>query len=575
MKTPGGIKTKRCLARKIHLAVLALLCFYSFNTNAQFITHLEYFFDTDPGVGNGTPLIVPVPADTITLNTTINTTGLPGGTHVLFIRAKLANGKWSLYEPQQFHIRSNITQAEYFYDTDPGIGLATALPIALLTEPATHTATLPTTGLQGGTHILFIRTRDNQGKWSLYEPREFHIRSNITQAEYFFDTDPGIGLATPLPIASLTEPASYTSTINTTGLSGGNHVLFIRTKDNAGKWSLYEPREFHIRSRITAAEYFFDTDPGVGLATPLPAAALVEPATYLNTIITPILPSGNHLLFLRTKDEQGKWSLYEPREFHIRTSIVAAEYFIDTDPGVGLATPLPVGPLSDTVTFANTISTPLLPLGAHFLFIRTKDIKGVWSLYEPKQFNVSDNPLPVVWLSFNAERKNSDALLTWTTASEQNCSHFEVERSMSHDANTNNYIKIGEVKGSGTTNQQNQYRFTDYSVQHKGTCYYRIKQVDFNGDYIYSRTVAVDFGSTSPVIKFYPNPSSEFFTLDVAGDCKTILSLVVANSRGQIVAEHNAFSFPFRFGHNLTAGSYVVTITTESQTMQFKVIKAK
>lgn len=566
---------KRYFQQLLYKVIFLLLCLFGFNAHAQFITHLEYFFDTDPGVGLGTPLIVPVPADTITLNTTINTTGLAGGNHVLFIRSKLANGKWSLYEPREFHIRSSITAAEIFFDTDPGIGLGTSLPVAALVEPATYTNTIAATGLTGGNHVLFIRTKDEKGKWSLYQPRDFHVRSNIVAAEYFFDTDPGIGLATVLPVASLTEPALHTATIATTGLTGGNHILFIRTKDNAGRWSLYEPREFHIRSAIVAAEYFFDTDPGVGLATPLPVAALTEPATYTNTIAATGLTGGNHVLFIRTKDEKGKWSLYEPREFYVRTNIIAAEYFIDTDPGVGLATPLPVGPLSDSVSFTNTIPTGVLSLDTHFVFIRTKDIKGIWSLYEPRQFIVSDIVLPVAWLSFDAERKNDDALLSWVTASEINCSKFEVERMADDNANSDTFIKIGEVKGNGTTSILHKYHFTDYNVQQKGICYYRIKQIDFNGDYLYSRTVAVNFSSTQPIIKLFPNPTSAYFTLDVAGNSSSLLSLTITNSRGQLVAEHNSISFPFHFGSDLIAGTYFVTVTTETDAMQFKIIKAK
>lgn len=567
--------TTRLYIRQTLCTGLFLLCLFCFNANAQFITHLEYFFDTDPGVGNGTSIVLPSPADTIIYSTTINTTGLQGGNHVLFIRSKLANGKWSLYEPQQFFIQHSINAAEYFFDTDPGIGNATALVVAPGVVPATHAATISTAGLQGGNHILFIRTRDNSGKWSLYEPRDFHVRSNIVAAEYFFDTDPGVGNATVLPVASLTEPATHAATISTIGLQGGNHVLFIRTKDNSGKWSLYEPRDFHIRSTIIAAEYFFDTDPGVGSATPLPVAALTEPATYASTITATGLTGGNHILFIRTKDNAGRWSLYEPRDFYVRTNIVAAEYFIDTDPGVGNAIPLPVGALSDTISFTATIPTGILSVDTHFVFIRTKDIKGLWSLYEPRQFIISDNPLPVVWLSFDGERKDDDALLTWVTASEINCSRFEVERMFSGTSHTNEYIKIGEVSGNGNTNVQHEYHFTDYNVNHKGICYYRIKQIDFNGDYIYSRVVSVNFNSMEPVIKLYPNPSSEYFTLDVAGNSSDILSLAISNSQGQLVATHSNLAFPFRFGNNLIAGTYFVTLKTGAEVMQFKVIKAK
>ena len=575
MKNFNRTKTNWYLLYFLRSACLFLFSLFCFNANAQFITHLEYFFDTDPGVGNGTQITLPVPADTIIHNTTINTTGLQPGNHALFIRSKLATGQWSLYEPQQFYIEHSIIAAEYFFDADPGAGNATALPVVPGVVPATHAATVSTTGLAGGNHVLFLRTKDASGTWSLYEPREFHIRSTITAAEYFFDNDPGAGNSTPLPVAALTEPATYNNTINTTGLTGGNHILFIRTKDEQGKWSLYEPREFHIRSTITAAEYFFDNDPGVGSATSLPVAALTEPATYSNTITATGLTGGNHVLFIRTKDEQGKWSLYEPREFYVRTNIIAAEYFIDTDPGVGNAIPLPAGIPSDTININTTIPTGLLSLGTHYVFVRTKDIKGIWSLYEPKQFFVTDNPLPVTWLSFDAMRKEDDAFLTWVTAAESGCRQFDVERMIPSDGNAGEFIKIGEVPGSGNTSIRHEYNFTDKDVKYKGVCHYRIKQVDFNGDFLYSQIVAVNFDHTKSFIKIYPNPSSEFFTLDVTGSNEEILSLEIINNNGQLVKSLSNLSFPYHFGNDLKPATYFVTVKKQAETMHFKIVKTK
>jgi hypothetical protein len=201
-------------------------------------------------------------------------------------------------------------------------------------------------------------------------------------------------------------------------------------------------------------------------------------------------------------------------------------------------------------------------------------MKGIWSLYEPKEFFVSDDPLPVVWLSFDAARRDNDALLTWVTASESNCSHFEVER-MIGDGNTGEFIKIGEVTGNGTTSVQHKYDFIDKDVKYKGICHYRIKQVDLNGEFLYSKIVAVNFGHTKSFIKIYPNPSSELFTIDATGSNEEILSLEIRNNNGQLLKSFNNLDFPYRFGNDLKPGAYFVSIKKHTETMQFKIVKAK
>ncbi len=60
---------------------------------------------------------------------------------------------------------------------------------------------------------------------------------------------------------------------------------------------------------------------------------------------------------------------------------MAAEYFFDTDPGVGLATSMVVGNIADSVDWDLSFTMPFLPQGDHTMYIRTKDSYGVWSHY--------------------------------------------------------------------------------------------------------------------------------------------------------------------------------------------------
>ena len=205
---------------------------------AQNVTRAEYFFDTDPGVGNGIPLTVPIPAETVTFSASISTAGLTSGRHLLYIRTRSESLEWSLYEPREFFIESGVDQAEYFIDTDPGAG--NGIPITVPGGSSTFSAAISTLGITDGRHLLYIRTKSDGGEWSLYEPREFFVQGPIGQAEYFFDTDPGVGNATPVNISTI-DDFRFNTSIIVPALPDGTHYLYMRIKEEGGTWSLYEP----------------------------------------------------------------------------------------------------------------------------------------------------------------------------------------------------------------------------------------------------------------------------------------------------------------------------------------------
>ena len=146
---------------------------------------------------------------------------------------------------------------------------------------------------------------------------------------------------------------------------------------------------------ITSGEYFFDTAPALGGGTPF---NLTAGSTVTQTLTMPIssLSSGFHNLFIRVKDANGVWSHYEGRVFYIiptpantvQPQLVSGEWFIDTDPGLGNATAISFTQ-GNTINTTLNIPTPTLSVGTHNLFIRVKDVNGVWSHYEGRVFSIS------------------------------------------------------------------------------------------------------------------------------------------------------------------------------------------
>ncbi|MFN0292357.1 T9SS type A sorting domain-containing protein [Pedobacter helvus] len=96
--------------------------------------------------------------------------------------------------------------------------------------------------------------------------------------------------------------------------------------------------------------------------------------------------------------------------------------------------------------------------------------------------------LPVKFTTFNANERNGAIRLNWATASETNSSHFDILRSTT----ATNFVKIDQVSGKGTTNAAANYSYLDEKPL-PGTNYYKLKQVDFNGD-------SEEFGPVSATI---------------------------------------------------------------------------
>ncbi len=95
-------------------------------------------------------------------------------------------------------------------------------------------------------------------------------------------------------------------------------------------------------------------------------------------------------------------------------------------------------------------------------------------------------PLPVELISFSGINENNVNHLDWTTASEINNDYFLVEKSQDGFS----FDKIGSVNGNGNSTQISNYKFDDLHPNDQ-TNYYRLKQVDYNGDYKYSQIIAL------------------------------------------------------------------------------------
>ncbi|WP_181306392.1 T9SS type A sorting domain-containing protein [Rufibacter sp. XAAS-G3-1] len=191
------------------------------------------------------------------------------------------------------------------------------------------------------------------------------------------------------------------------------------------------------------------------------------------------------------------------------------------------------------------------------------------------------NPLPVELTSFEGVFAKTAVKLTWQTASEKDNDFFAVERS----ANGQEFVKIGQVQGNGNSQMLQNYTFTDAQPS-AGTVYYRLKQVDYNGAFEYSKVIAVQVKALVEVKGFtvntvYPNPfsSEDVLTAEIelkqAGELT--LSLVdVTGKTLQSTSVHGQAglqSVTFAFTKNVPAGIYFLRVYQADQVEVHKLVK--
>jgi gliding motility-associated-like protein len=247
---------------KKNLLILILfligLFLFGVNVNAQNLVRFEHFFDTDPGYGSGTITNV-TPAPTITnFDIPLSTGSLTPGFHKLYIRAQNASNVWTHTHIRDFYIvplttpTPNLTQLEYFFDTDPGIGLAIQVSFTAATTITNLPIDITTTSLTPGFHKLYVRTKTVDNKWTHTQVRDFYVLNagtsqNIVKFEYFFDTDPGFdnGIAAPVapPSPTVTDQDIFA---DVSALSIGAHTIYLRAKDSGGEWTQVSTGSFTV-----------------------------------------------------------------------------------------------------------------------------------------------------------------------------------------------------------------------------------------------------------------------------------------------------------------------------------------
>jgi len=293
-----------------------------------------------------------------------------------------------------------------------------------------------------------------------------------------------------------------------------------------------------------------------------PASAL--PVSCIPSAITPVFTPTNINIILN-----------QPVTLTI-TNAVAGSFYTVMDSTTGLALGPGVWAMSNGPL--NITTHPFTALGAYHIQIVVTGFTG--SQCPPVSatgtVNVIPPPLPITLADFKGSRSGKGILLDWTTSSESRLSRFEIERS----GNGSAYTRIGQVQAFGNSNTLKAYSFSDNTPLQSAN-YYRLKMIDNDGKYAYSKLVVFNFGQPASVVlnSISPNPFREGFTVSLALARSQTIQVQMTDLKGSVLYTK---SFRARAGNNsiwisdlvnLQAGIYFLRMITETGVMQERVMK--
>lgn len=241
----------------------------------------------------------------------------------------------------------------------------------------------------------------------------------------------------------------------------------------------------------------------------------------------------------------------------------------------------------DGVQYGDDIGKALLPNDANidsWMFYGESSSGNVANIFLDDidyHNDIASFPLPVELGSFMASASGRSAMLNWNTLSEINNAGFEVQKSFkkSIDSDFSGWEKAGYVSGNGTINYAVDYSFVDKDLS-KGIYKYRIKQIDFNGNFEYFYPSFGSELSIVPPVNFelkqnYPNPSNPKSKIDFSMPFDGNISVKVYDVSGKEVAFlaegfRTADYYTVDFdGSNLASGIYFYRFIGESNEHKF------
>lgn len=182
----------------------------------------------------------------------------------------------------------------------------------------------------------------------------------------------------------------------------------------------------------------------------------------------------------------------------------------------------------------------------------------------------SGDALPVTWGYFTGVSASGSNSLSWSTLTEINNSHFEIERA----GKDGKFIRIGTINGAGNSMELLEYQFIDNSPM-PGVNYYRLKQVDFNQQFEYSDVIEL-VQTAKKDITVFPTVLGNQELLHIQ-NIQVNSTIILTSSTGQTLYtvqtpnDAESISFPMNSFQGIRSGHYFITITSSADSKTFKI----
>jgi len=222
--------------------------------------------------------------------------------------------------------------------------------------------------------------------------------------------------------------------------------------------------------------------------------------------------------------------------------------------------------------FTNNAITGLVP-GTNYRICYTFQTacSTVGSIY-PYIYTTS-TVLPVELLYFDAWASDKQVDLYWSTGSEINSQEFVIEKTTDGSI----FEELAHIPAAGNSSVTNHYKASD-TVPSDGVNYYRLKQVDYDGSFTYSKLIATNYLNSVSAVQLLTNPANQFTTLKFIAEIKTPVNIKITDAAGVLVYKQTTSStkginyIPIDVS-GFSNGLYFVTILTDNKQTVLKLAK--
>jgi hypothetical protein len=427
-----------------------------------------------------------------------------------------------------------IKSYEYWYDSDFDSRLGLDFDAV---ETFNLNQSFDASGLPYGVHAFNVRFKDNANNWST-TTTDLFVKTNapssgmaqIVGYEYWFDDKYSSKVS-----QTITPSETYTlmTNLNVTALAYGLHTFQVRFLDAAGQWSTTTTDIFvkvkstaNGLSQIVGYDYWFDDKFSTKISQTVTAT---ETYSFISNLNVTALTFGLHAFNIRFLDAAGQYSTTTTdlfiKERHALGDSKITQYQYWFDDNFQSKVSQTVTPV-ETYSLVSNISTSSLLNGIHRISFRFLDESQNWSPIVKDTFT-KNGIIPVELTKFIGKCQDDKVTLNWQTASEQNSDYFELLFSTSPQSG---WKTLTTMPSKGNSSALTNYNYL-FDKPTRLT-YYRLKQVDKDGKFYYSSTIAVECAGKEHYLKVFPNPATDEINLETDindGD----LTIDICNAVGQ------------------------------------------